>query len=154
MKINHWSGGVALRKFGSNGFAVLLVCEPSETDEYKEGYRWSLPGGKCCNRSIKEGKMVDCCSETPEETLIREFKEETGYDIVPGTVFEKQDKTDHLKFFFRMRGISGQMLQKQIPGEKTSPHWFPVNKLPRNLFISHRRMIEKYVLSIVTASPQ
>src|SRR3989344_1061277 len=106
LKINHRSGGIALRRLGSDGFAVLLVCEPSETDEHKEGYHWSLPGGKCCDRSIKEGKIVDCCSETPEQTLVREFKEETGYDVVPGAVFEKQDKINHLKFFFRMRSIS------------------------------------------------
>jgi len=154
LKINHWSGGIALRRLGSDGFAVLLVCEPSETDEHKEGYHWSLPGGKCCDRSIKEGKIVDCCSETPEQTLVREFKEETGYDVVPGAVFEKQDKINHLKFFFRMRSISGQILQKSIPGGKTSPQWFPINKLPRNLFISHRQMIGKYILALMVMSPR
>ena len=154
MKINHhWAGGIALARLGSS-FAVLLVCEPSSTDKHKESYRWSLPGGKCCDGRIKEGKMVNCCSETPEQTLVREFKEETGYDVVPGAVFEKQDKGNHLKFFFRMMGISGQMIKKPIPGGKKSPQWFPVNKLPRNLFISHRRMIEKYVLAIMATSPQ
>ena len=154
MKISHWSGGVALRKMGGNGIAVLLVCEPSETSEQKEGYRWSLPGGKCCDGSINGGRMVNCCLEAPEQTLIREFKEETGYDIVPGAIFEKQDKVDHLKFFFGLKGLSGHQIQKLIPGGNISPKWFPINRLPRNLFVSHRRVIEKYVLALMSRSPQ
>ena len=154
MKVNHWSGGVALRKMGSSGIAVLLVCEPSETDECKEGYRWSLPGGKCCDGSIIGGRMVNCCLETPEQTLVREVKEETGYDVVPGAIFERQDKVDHKKFFFGLRKISGQQIQKPVPGGKVSPAWFPVNQMPRNLFPSHRRAIQKYVLALTASGPR
>lgn len=152
MKINHWSGGVALRKLGSNGLAVLLVCEPSETDEHKESYHWSLPGGKCCSGSIERGKMVNCCLETPEQTLVREFKEETGYDVIPGAIFEQQDKVHHKKFFFGLKKISGQQIKKPVPGGKESPTWFPINKMPRNLYPSHRHAIQKYVMALMQGS--
>ena len=145
-----WSGGICLRKAG-NGIEVLLVCEPSESD-LKESYRWSLPGGKCCNNY---GKMVNCCQETPEQTMVRESKEETGYDVIMVRLFGQEEKDMHKRYVFVISIVGGQPLGKKIPGGKESPSWFPIRSLPRNMFPSHRRIIEQYILSrIQSRSPK
>ncbi len=141
-----WSGGICLRK-NASGIEILLVCEPSESD-LKDSYRWSLPGGKCCDNY---GKMVSCCTETPEQTIIRESKEETGYDIVTVRLFGQEEKDMHKRYVFVINIVAGHPLGKKIPGDKESPAWFPIKSLPRNTFPSHRRIIEQYVLSRIKA---
>lgn len=151
IKVNHWSGGVVLRRNGKT-VEILLVCEPSSLSELKEGYRWSLPGGKCCNRGLEERKMVNCCAETPEQTLIREFKEETGYDIAPVRLFGKESRDIHDRYVFVARIVGGEPLHKTVPGDKESPAWFPLNKIPRNTLNSHQRIIRTYIASRITAA--
>lgn len=69
----------SLQRFAAYGIlrrpnAVLMVrIGPSSKDD--QG-RWMLPGGK-----VEHG-------EHPRETVVREFKEETGYDVEAGPLLD------------------------------------------------------------------
>lgn len=137
---------------GFGAAEVLLVCEPNLSSGEKEGWRWALAGGKCCDN--KAGG--NCCAETPEETIARECEEETGYTVVPKKLVLTQDKTNpetgarykRCVFFVTITG--GEPLRKRVFAQET-PKWFPLNKLPRNLFVSHERFIRGFLLFLLTS---
>ncbi|AUY52525.1 NUDIX domain-containing protein [Streptomyces sp. CB01881] len=68
-----------LQRFASYGIlrrpdAVLMVrIGPSSKDDHG---RWMLPGGK-----VEHG-------EHPRDTVVREFKEETGFDVAAGRLLD------------------------------------------------------------------
>lgn len=148
----HTSIAVCLKREGElKNAEVLLVCEESVTRIEKDSFRWSLPGGKCCAITVA---APHCCPETPEETALREFREETGY---AGKIisyqwtdeFETQG-TDILykRHVFRVAIASGKPLQKKV-FLRESPKWFPLRNLPRNLFLSHKKIIERIILELL-----
>lgn len=138
---------------------ILLVCEPNLSWSDKDSWRWSLPGGKCC-RNLQ----TPCCAETPNQTVIRECLEETGYRVTPvQIVFAdnlRNSETDekYKRYSFLVIIQDGQPLRKKVFSEET-PKWFPLRQLPRNLFFSHRQIIEKFAIDLSlrgltgTASP-
>ena len=93
---------------------------------------WSLPAG-----FIEWG-------EGPEETAVRELKEETGFDIaVRGIygVYRGQERTEHEVVLVVYRGeITGGNLQ---PGDDAlEAEWFELKKLPENIaFRIHRSIL-------------
>lgn len=130
---------------------ILLVCEESKTNLYKQSWRWSLPGGKCC---ADKTKPADCCSETPEQTVIRECKEETGFDVAVRKLFLQEDRqnpetrTCYKRYIYVVTVAGGESLKKKVFGDET-PRWVPLSKLPRNIFQSHRKIIEGFVLTLL-----
>lgn len=74
--------GIALR----NGLVFAARRKPGGS----MGGRWEFPGGK-----IEAG-------ETPEETLIREFREELGLEVRPGPLLgESEFENDGIRFRLR-----------------------------------------------------
>lgn len=131
---------------------ILLVLENTSADDGKDAWRWSLPGEKCCHDKLKEG---DCCPETADETVIRECKEETGYDILPKKLLLSEDRATpetgarFKRYVYLVEIAGGRPLGKRVFSQET-PQWFPIAGLPRNLFFSHRKIIQQAVLSIIT----
>jgi ADP-ribose pyrophosphatase YjhB (NUDIX family) len=96
---------------------------------WPEGRQWGLPGGFAKK------------SETWEETVVREVKEETGLDVVVGPLV-------HLKSGFRLRAEvayeayfrGGDLKLSRI--EILEAGWFLPTELPVGLLNSHRALIE------------
>lgn len=149
----HTSQAVCLRGWekGPRNAEVLLVCEESKTNADKESWRWSLPGGKCCAITVA---VSDCCEEKPEETVLREFQEETGYEgKVISSEWSEEVETpgttlSHTRHVFRVEIMGGAPLQKKVFLQET-PKWFLLSQLPRNLFPSHRKIVERVVLDLL-----
>ena len=135
---------------GSVSAQVLLVLENTSAGDVKDGWRWSLPGGKCCHDKLKE---VNCCPETADQTVVRECKEETGYDVAPGELLLSEDKANpetgakFKRHVYWVEILGGKPLAKRVFSQET-PKWFPITKLPRNLFFSHRQLIQRVLLSV------
>jgi len=80
------------------------------TSPYK--YYWCLPGGV-----VREG-------ESPEETCIREVKEETGLDV---TVSHEVGRVRGNTPIFLCRRTGGALRSK--PPESIAVGWFPLEKV-------------------------
>lgn len=128
--------------------SLLMVCD-DVTNKYdeKNTWRWQLPGGKCCDDKLK---MVDCCSEKPEDTVIREFKEETGFDArIEKFLFDDErvnpeSREKFRRYVYLVRITGGEALQNIVPGGQTSPKRFKLGAMPRNSFKSHQEVILRY----------
>lgn len=88
---------------------------------------WSVPGGH-----IEFG-------ETPEQTVIREAKEEVGVSIasahivaITNDVFEDSGK-HYVTLWLRADGVGDEQLVPQ-EGEVSETAWFPLDALPSPLF--------------------
>jgi 8-oxo-dGTP pyrophosphatase MutT (NUDIX family) len=143
----HTTVGICIDGNSLNSARILLVCEESK-DLNKASYRWSLPGGKCC--SLKRGDTSEiCCSETAEQTIVREFKEETGYEInKPKLFFSKHENFPSGEFdrhVFIVDIACGKPHGRKVFNHET-PKWFSLRDMPRNLFSLHRNMIRDFVL--------
>ncbi|MFC2049452.1 NUDIX hydrolase, partial [Chlamydiota bacterium] len=78
------------------GKILLLHRQESKS----QGNRWGIPGGK-----VDKG-------ETPQEAVLREAKEETGYDFINqpienlGTVYIEYNEKDHFSYhMFRVKFV-------------------------------------------------
>jgi len=125
------------------------VLQPTVDGDEKEEWRWSLPGGKCCHDKLKEG---DCCPETAKETTIRVCREETGYLVEIQNLISVQNRStktgkEYKRYLFLTEVIGGQPLGEKVFNRET-PRWFPLNHMPRNLFLSHREIIQAYIRKI------
>lgn len=152
----HWAAGICLDALDTGKpVSILLVCEPiADRQDEKDAWRWSLPGGKCCDDK-RNGQS--CCVETPIETTKREFLGETGYEVEPVETLLREEKVNredgrkHQRFVFLVRITGGEPLKKKAFNQE-SPKWFFLAKLPRNLFPSHLKIIREGVLSLVQRS--
>lgn len=126
---------------------ILLVCEATQANDPKEGWQWSLPGGKCCKQ---KRKTVDCCQEKPEETVVREFKEETGHIAEIKQLFSSRElvndemKNKFMQHVYTVEIKCGQMLENKTPSGSNSPQWFKLSAVPRSLFVSHQKIIRDF----------
>jgi 8-oxo-dGTP diphosphatase len=121
------------------GVGVLIVKDNNlllmkRTGSHGEG-TWSPPGGH-----------IDF-GETPEETAIRETREEVGIDItdvqfvaITNDVFPKEGK-HYITVWMRGRHTGGQ---PKIASERelTEVDWFPLHNLPSPLFIPLKNLVE------------
>lgn len=131
------------------GIEVLLVCEPNRSGSDKDSFRWELPGGKCCDDDLCGKSSEHMCAETPEETVVRECREETGYRVAPKRVVFRRRIGRHERIFYLVEIAGGKQARKKVFGGE-SPRWFSVLHLPRNLFPSHQKVIFAFLRTLVT----
>ncbi len=102
----------------------ILLTQRYEKEVEGAHMKWELPGGK-----LEFG-------ETPEETVIREIKEETGYnirviDMIPLTKMSVWDYPDHKKHVlllcFNCEIISGDINKKDK--KINDIKWFNINDI-------------------------
>lgn len=93
---------------------------------------WVMPGG-----GIDEG-------EDPKEAASREVQEEAGIEVVMDrlvSVYEPKNKLSSKTYIFE--GTSNSM---PIPGDEArDAGYFPLEKLPKDLFILHQIWIDRIV---------
>ncbi len=93
--------------------------------------RWFLPGGG------HHGM------ESPEQTLIREMREETGLQVevtrLVGVYFYTGAyKRDHI-YIFQCTQVGGQL--QHVGGEIQDIGWFPLDALPQDLMVGMARIL-------------
>jgi 8-oxo-dGTP pyrophosphatase MutT (NUDIX family) len=98
------------------------------------GRRWFLPGGG--HRG----------SESPEEALVREMREETGLEVentgLVGVYFYTGwYKRDHI-YIFACRKVGGEV--QRVGGEIADIRWFPPDALPPNQMIALDRILDDW----------
>ncbi len=85
--------------------------------------------------------------EHPRDTLIREIKEETGYQVVSSRLLDVIQVDDdpralgHFAFMYKIK-VSGR-LDPGDPQENSAVAWFDLDKLPPIGWHSQRLMFEK-----------
>jgi 8-oxo-dGTP pyrophosphatase MutT (NUDIX family) len=108
----------------------------------KEPYigAWAMPGGK-----IEVG-------EHPDETMIREFYEETGLRVevkrfcgVVSEVMDEPDISHFLLYVFSLRIVGGKLHERAT--EEGPLEWFSPENLAGNTVPSDEWMIQNMVLS-------
>ena len=128
---------VALGAVVHDGKILLLKRVKSP---YK-GY-WALPGG-----------MVEF-GEHPQETAVREVKEETGLDAtfegmkaILSEVLHNGDKVEHfLLYLSQVKPLHTNIVES----DEGALAWFPLDKLPDQIVISDRRLIEECIIKETT----
>lgn len=151
----HSAKGLCFRGFGHGifGIEILLVCEPNRSGSDKDSFRWELPGGKCCDDDLC-GKVPErTCAETPEETVVRECREETGYCVAPKKVVSRLRFGKHERIFYLAEITGGRQLRNKAYNSE-SPQWFLWYKTPRNFFPSHKRIMTQFLASFVMGKKQ
>ena len=113
--------------YNANRKEVLLV------KRVRDGY-WVIPGG-----SIEEG-------ETVEEAVIREVREETGYNVKVLSRVGDYYRPNHTAY--AKRGDKTTLYLCRIMGgeftindEVSEIRWWNINNLPENLIPRHRQRI-------------
>lgn len=99
---------------------------------------WGLPGG---HLEAKE-KLV--------ETAIRELKEETGLDVLSSDLqlisivddIREDQHYIHVSFELDIVDIEPKVME---PEKCEEWKWFPLDQLPDNIFIGHKRIFESYL---------
>jgi ADP-ribose pyrophosphatase YjhB (NUDIX family) len=118
--------------------AVIITDEKGELLLTKRGVEpgkglWCLPGG-----FIEMG-------ETPEETIVREVLEETGFKVAPGAIIDACAKINGYHGDVIILGykaeIIGGYLKSGDDAEEVA--FFNLNHLPKIAFRCHRYFIEK-----------
>ena len=94
---------------------------------------WNLPGG-----GVESG-------EAPWEAVIREVKEETGYDTAVERVIGIYSKPeiDQLVFLYQCKILSGEM---QVNSEAREIKYFSQSEIPANIPAKHIERINDYFL--------
>lgn len=120
--------------FFTDGQKVLLLKRSEEGDH---GNTWALPGGKS-----KEG-------ETEIGTAIRETKEETGLDKIPGYRFDSlSSQNGHQKFTAFLYRVPNPF-DIEISHEHTDWEWVSLNDLKnKDLHPKFKENIPRYLQAI------
>lgn len=133
--MQRFSGRTATAIIEFPGNDILLVKR--NTPPFK-GY-WALPGGRCEK------------DEMPEQTVVREVKEETGFVVEVirriGEYHEYgiQDRIqyDYYPVCFFVKVIGGNLKMQQ--SEIQEIQLFSLEKIPRTLAFEHAKMIQDYL---------
>jgi len=116
---------------GVRGLVVNAAGELLLVRHSYGGRKWFLPGG-----GRRRG-------ESPDETLVREMREETGLDVealgLAGVYFYTgQFKRDHI-YIFECQPVGGDL--KPAGGEIADIGWFQPDALPANLMLGMARIL-------------
>ncbi len=133
MKKQHINPGVTVNWVITKGNKILLQRRAKPPFEN----RWEIGGG-----FVNYG-------ETVEDALIREVKEETGFDIEPEEIIgvysdPKRDPRKHsISIFFAVKIIGGKLrINKEVKEFK----WFQKNEIDFNsLGFDHAKIIKDYL---------
>jgi 8-oxo-dGTP diphosphatase len=121
------------------GVAAMIVKDKQVLLHLRKGSHgegtWSLPGGHLE------------LNETFEQGAIRETKEEFGVDIKPIKVISVSNNLSYGKHYVTI-GLLAEIISGEPrvmePDRCTEIKWFPLNKLPKNLFQPSERTIAHY----------
>lgn len=124
-------------KVGANVFVVrdkkLLLG--LRKNVFGDGF-WGLPGG---HLEMNEA-MTDAAA--------RELEEETGLSAEKFTftnlVNDHQREGHHIQIGFIAENVKGEPEIKE-PDRCEKWQWFPLDELPENLFIAHKKQIELFI---------
>ncbi|TRO48828.1 NUDIX hydrolase [Candidatus Bathyarchaeota archaeon] len=135
------------RSFTGRTAAAIIIKEPSLILLVKRltipflGY-WALPGGR-----QEPG-------ETIEQTIIREVKEETGFEVkIIKKIGEYREKgiKDNVKYDYSPACFLTEIIGGDIEisgNEISSIKFFPLETIPENLAFEHLQMIKDYIKSL------
>lgn len=122
-----------MRPFACDGILVedakiLLIKRAKEPDSGK----WAIPGGR-----IEE-------NETAEQCLVREFKEETGFDVEPAKFLgiysdPARDPRKIIGAVYFVKRKSGKIKAGDDAGEA---RWFGLDNIPDELAFDHKKIVE------------
>lgn len=121
------------QKFTIGAFVMVFNEEKKVLLCHRRDYDlWNLPGGMVEN------------GETPWEAVIREAKEETGFDIelvkLQG-VYSKPEKND-IVFSFVGKIINGK---KKLNEEANKIEYFAFEDLPNNIVLKQKERIQDFL---------
>jgi len=100
----------------------LLLKRSDDVPKYKD--HWDFPGGR-----QEPG-------ETPEQTLIRETKEEINLDVIPDKILKEFDyifTTDNFALHFYIFSVKSYTGEIKISHEHKEYKWFSPDEIPDKL---------------------
>lgn len=112
---------------------ILLMHRHKFDEEY-----YTLPGG-----TIEPG-------ENPEQTAIREIKEETNLDVVLDKLLWEIEDEQHHGYYFLAKNFNGIIalggpeLERQAAGNLYQPEWVEIKKL-KNILLYPESIKEKII---------
>jgi len=115
----------------------LRSTDPEKADSELHGEgTWTMPGGK-----MEFG-------EDPHQTAARELLEETGMKLrsarLVSVASEKVTDAHFITLGFLCDDFEGEPKVME-PDEITEWKWFPIEKVPKNLFVPSRNVLNNYL---------
>jgi 8-oxo-dGTP diphosphatase len=122
------------------GIGVLIMKDSKVLFGKRKGSHgagtWSLPGGK-----LHFGESFEQCA-------VREVKEETGLDIVPGKIVSVSNDIAYGMHWVTI-GMSAEIKSGKVeliePDKCAEWAWFSLDRLPTPLFVPTERVVRNYL---------
>lgn len=134
----HFAAGIFCQRQMDGNYYILGVT----SENFKEAVEnVKFPGGT--NRNARW--------EIPEQTLAREFSEETGLTPTRSSLcyVDERDR-EHHKYFYVVLSVSGEFPLAHVKqtaesdGDQLTTQWWPVEIFSRQLFHNHREAFKLF----------
>jgi 8-oxo-dGTP diphosphatase len=132
--------GITNQGISGVGIGVLIMKDGKALFGKRKGSHgagsWSLPGGK-----LHFGESFEDCA-------VREAKEETGLDIVPGKIVSVSNDIAYGMHWVTI-GMSAEIKSGKVelkePDKCEEWAWFALDRLPKPLFVPTERVVGNYL---------